>query len=339
MEQLVASWYNGRSLPETYVLPLEIRPGKLNVPVSTNIIPVVDLGGHDETAIIQQILEASQEFGFFQVINHGVPSNLMDEAMNVCKEFHAMSAKDKAVQCSNDLNKNCFLYTSSQRYATEKYHFWRDSLTHFCHPLEKQIQFWPEKPTRYRNVVSKYTTEVSKLGSTILGLISKGLGVSPEHFSNGLTENPKMIVNHYPPCPDPTLTLGVPKHRDPVLINILLQEDDLCGLQVFKDEEWIDVEPIPHAFVVNIGYVLQIISNGKLKGAEHRVVTNSNSARTTASFFVSPSDETLIEPAKVLVNTSSPALYRSLPYKDFHSKFLVTSDWKELEKFVRTTSA
>lgn len=67
MEQLVASWYNGRSLPETYVLPLEIRPGKLNVPVSTNIIPVVDLGGHDETAIIQQILEASHEFGFFQV--------------------------------------------------------------------------------------------------------------------------------------------------------------------------------------------------------------------------------------------------------------------------------
>ena len=108
-----------------------------------------------------------------------------------------------------------------------------------------------------RNVVSKYTTEVSKLGSTILGLISKGLGVSPEHFSNGLTENPKMIVNHYPPCPDPSLTLGLGKHMDPVFINILLQSD-VYGLQVFKDEEWIVVEPIPNAFVVNIGFPLQV---------------------------------------------------------------------------------
>ncbi|KAK2401552.1 protein DOWNY MILDEW RESISTANCE [Trifolium repens] len=58
-----------------------------------------------------------------------------------------------------------------------------------------------------------------------------------------------------------------------------------------KDGEWIAVEALPHAFVINVGYQLQIISNGKLKSSEHRAVTNSDHARTSAAFFVAPSDE------------------------------------------------
>ena len=64
MEHLVSSWCNDRSLPESYILPPEDRPGML--PQGKNI-PVVDLGAHDQTDILQQILEASQEFGMFQV--------------------------------------------------------------------------------------------------------------------------------------------------------------------------------------------------------------------------------------------------------------------------------
>ena len=83
--------------------------------------------------------------------------------------------------------------------------------------------------------------------------ISEGLGISlcrPDGIQT-------LAVNHYPPCPDPSLTLGLGKHMDPVFINILLQSD-VHGLQVFKDDEWIGVEPIPNAFVVNIGYALQV---------------------------------------------------------------------------------
>ncbi|KAM3683337.1 hypothetical protein ACB098_12G139400, partial [Castanea mollissima] len=331
MEHLVSGWCNDRSLPESYILPPEKRPGKLTVPLANNI-PVIDLGGHDQTDLIQQIFEASQEFGFFQVINHGVPSNLMDEAMSVFKEFHALSGEDKAIETSKDPNKSCYIYTSSPNYATEKFHFWRDGLMHHCNPLEKYIQFWPEKPPRYREVVGPYTAEVRKLGFRILEFISQGLGISPDHFSSGLSENQTLLVNHYPPCPDPSLTLGVGKHRDPGGINILLQSD-VYGLQVFKDEEWVGVEPIPYAFVVNIGYLLQIISNGKLKGAEHRVVTNSNVARTTASLFINPSSETLVEPAKALIDASNPAFYKSLTYKDFLSKYIAaSSDSKALEE-------
>ncbi|KAK9945121.1 hypothetical protein M0R45_010651 [Rubus argutus] len=70
------------------------------------------------------------------------------------------------------------------------------------------------------------------------------------------------------------------------------------------------------AFVVNVGYVLQIISNSKFKGAEHRVVTNSRAARTTIAYLIYPSNESLIEPAKALCNRNPP-LYRSLNFKEF----------------------
>uniref|UniRef100_A0A7N2MKE9 Non-haem dioxygenase N-terminal domain-containing protein n=1 Tax=Quercus lobata TaxID=97700 RepID=A0A7N2MKE9_QUELO len=171
------------------------------LPLGKNI-PVVDLGTHDQTDILRQILEASQEFGMFQVINHGVPSNLINEAMSVFKEFHALSAEDKAIETSKDPNKSCYMYTSTQSYATGKFHFWRDGLLHHCNPLEKYIQFWPEKPPKYRQVVAIYTAELRKVGFRILEFISQGLRVNPDHFKGELGENQTMLVNHHPPCPD-----------------------------------------------------------------------------------------------------------------------------------------
>ena len=107
-----------------------------------------------------------------------------------------------------------------------------------------------------REVVKEYAVELKKLGEKILNLICEGLGLDTGYFSGGLSGDPVLLVNHYPPCPDPSLTLGLAKHRDPSLITILFQEQN--GLQVCKDDEWILVEPVPHAFVINVGYVLQV---------------------------------------------------------------------------------
>jgi len=95
------------------------------------------------------------------------------------------------------------------------------------------------------------------LASRILSLISEGLGLESGYFENDLTGSVLFSINHYPPCPEPSLALGITKHSDPNLITILLQ-DHVYGLQVFKDGNWIAVEPIPNAFVINIGYQLQV---------------------------------------------------------------------------------
>lgn len=109
-----------------------------------------------------------------------------------------------------------------------------------------------------REVVGPYTVQVRKLASKILELIGEGLGFRPGYFAE-YSKKPMLLANHYPPCPDPSLTLGLPEHCDPSLITIVHQ-GDVPGLQVFNNGEWFVVEPLPHAFVVNLGYVLQVSS-------------------------------------------------------------------------------
>ncbi|KAJ9696902.1 hypothetical protein PVL29_008901 [Vitis rotundifolia] len=241
-----------------------------------------------------------------QVINHGDSDNLIDDSMSIFKEFFNLPAEDKASLYSTDLNKSCRLYTSNFTYETEEVHFWRDILRHPCHPLQDHVQIWP-------------------LSLKILDLICEGLGLEQGYLGDELSNGQMLSVNHYPRCPDPSLTLGLPKHCDPNLITVVLQ-GDVGGLQVYKDGQWVGVEPLPHAFVVNIGYQLQIISNGKLRGAEHRVMTNPRQARTTAATFINPSPDCVIHPAEALVNSSNPPLYKAFKYVDFFGFY--TSDPK-----------
>ncbi|KAM1421958.1 hypothetical protein ACFX2I_004146 [Malus domestica] len=91
-----------------------------------------------------------------------------------------------------------------------------------------------------------------------------------------------------------------------VAMKVLELINHVNGLQVFKDREWISVEPISQALVVNIGHQLQIISNGKLKSAEHRAVTSSSHSRTSAAFFTAHSDDCIVEPAGALISASNP---------------------------------
>ena len=85
----------------------------------------------------------------------------------------------------------------------------------------------------------------------ILELICEGLGLKAGYFGEEFTGVQMFSVNHYPACPDPSLALGTPKHADHNLLTMLLQ-GSVSGLQVFKDGQWLGVEPLPHAFVVNI---------------------------------------------------------------------------------------
>ncbi|XP_076930952.1 protein DOWNY MILDEW RESISTANCE 6-like [Bidens hawaiensis] len=314
MAKLVSTWSKTTQIiPENYIFPVDERPGSVDVPLCQNI-PLIDLStSHSQT--LQEILHACQEFGFFQVINHGVSKDLIDDTMEVFKEFFNMPNEEKEKLYSNDQTKTCKLYTSGYNYLNEEIHFWRDNLRHPCHPVDECVHSWPVKPNNYRDIVGKYSLEVRKLSLRMLELIREGLGLEPGYFGEELTGNQLLSINLYPRCPDPDLTLGLPKHADPNIITVLLQ-GSVYGLQVLKDEQWLGVEPLPNAFVVNIGHQLQIISNGKLRSAEHRVVTNSREARTTIVSFISPCMDTVVAPAKSMIGIDVP-LFRRFKFKDF----------------------
>lgn len=89
-----------------------------------------------------------------------------------------------------------------------------------------------------------------------IGLICEGLGLEGGYFkTGGLSEVQLMTLNHYPPCPQPSLTLGLPEHADVNLIT-LLNQGQVLGLQVLKGTyQWLAIEPLPNGFVINIGYM------------------------------------------------------------------------------------
>ncbi|KAL3620606.1 hypothetical protein CASFOL_035518 [Castilleja foliolosa] len=319
MDILMSNWSNvGQSLPENYIFPPDKRPGKHVFPVLKDV-PVIDLG-HDRAEVIQQILSASQDFGFFEVINHDVPISLMEDTMNVFKELFGMEAEYKASFYSTEISKKCRLYSSTMNYDNEEVHYWRDNLTHHCYPLQDQIELWPQKPTRYRKVVGAYSIEARKFLLRILDHIREGLGLKPGYFNGELSKIQLLSVNHHIPCPNPSLTLGMPEHSDPNLITVL-QQCSVPGLQFFRNGQWMNVESITDRLIVVPGLQLKVISNGRFSSPIHRVITNSEEYRTTIGTFLIPSNEIVIEPSKDCAGDDHDPVYRGFTYKEFFSAF------------------
>ncbi|KAF5951385.1 hypothetical protein HYC85_009329 [Camellia sinensis] len=166
-----------------------------------------------------------------QVINHGLLKELMDDTMSLFKEFFDMPEEDKATYYSEDTSKSFRLYTGSFPHSVINHNYWKDS------------------------VVGTYSVEVRKLGLRILNLICEGLGIEVGYFAGDLSKFQGMIVNHYPPCPNPSVVLGVCGHYDTNLLT-LLQRDEY-GLHILKDGQWVGVKHVPGAFVINIGSQLE----------------------------------------------------------------------------------
>ncbi|XP_062220757.1 2'-deoxymugineic-acid 2'-dioxygenase-like [Phragmites australis] len=303
-----------QSVPESYVFPEQKRPG--SSPCSAAAIPVVDLGGDDHGKIVEQIIDAGREFGFFQVVNHGVADEVMREMMSSAEEFFMLPTEEKMVHYSTD-SKKLPRFHSSVGNDQEKVLYWRDCLKLGCYPFHQFRQQWPEKPAGLRAALEAYTTAVRAVALRLLQLTAAGLGINEGHFEGELSAGPVLMnVNHYVPCPDPSLTLGLAPHCDPNLVTLLM-ENGVSGLQVLHGGGWVDVEPLPGALIVNFGHQMEVISNGGVRSGEHRVVTNARAARTSVATFVMPEMCCAVAPAPELVPDGEPPLSRPYTYEEF----------------------
>lgn len=109
--------------------------------------------------------------------------------------------------------------------------------------------------------MESYSSEVNTLAVDIIEQMAKVLGIRDEEMREMITEGimQTMRMNYYPPCPQPEKVIGLTPHSDGSGISILLQVNDVEGLQIMKDGNWIAVKPLPNAFVVNIGNILEVI--------------------------------------------------------------------------------
>ncbi|KAI8561003.1 hypothetical protein RHMOL_Rhmol04G0301300 [Rhododendron molle] len=286
-------------------------------------IPVIDIsdivrGSEGREKVVNEIWIASEEWGFFQVVNHGIPQNVLDGMIDGVRMFHDQDPEIK--KALYDRAKKVRFETNYDLYRS-KSASWRDTLT--IYNLASDQLGPDEVPPVCRATTMEYMKHVTNLGNTLFELLSEVLGLNHDHL-NALEcgRDHTLLCHYYPACPEPELTLGADKHSDPTFLTVLLQ-NQLGGLQVMHKNQWIDVQPISEGLVVNIGVLLQMISNDKFKSVDHRVVASLAGPRiSVACFFVGVvSPPTPYGPIEELISVENPPLYKDFLVSDYFAKF------------------
>ncbi|KAL0351762.1 UNVERIFIED_CONTAM: Flavanone 3-dioxygenase [Sesamum calycinum] len=218
-----------------------------------------------------------------------------------CEEwFFALPAEEKLRFDMSGGKKGGFIVSSHLQ--GEAVQDWREIVTYFSYPVKaRDYSRWPDKPAGWRVVTEAYSEQLMGLGCKLLEVLSEAMGLEKDALSQACLEmDQKVVVNYYPKCPQPNLTLGLKRHTDPGTITLLLQ-DQVGGLQATRDggKTWITVQPVEGAFVVNLGDHGHYMSNGRFKNADHQAVVNSNSSRLSIATFQNPAPNAIVYPLKL----------------------------------------
>ncbi|KAL2923699.1 Protein DMR6-LIKE OXYGENASE 1 [Bienertia sinuspersici] len=319
-----------KKVPTKYILPISDRPNT-GKPLfeETNIkLPVIDfaeLQGPNRSQVLQALTNACEQYGFFQVVNHGIPTDAISSVTDVCKSFFELPFEERQKHMSTDM-KAPVRYGTSFIQNKDAIYCWRDFLKLVCHPKPDDVHSdWPSLPQNLRKQVAAYSKETRNLFMLLMGAILESLGLGSAEMDiakennilEEFQEGSQMIVtNCYPPCPEPELTLGMPPHSDYGFLTLLLQ-DEVKGLQIQFQEKWLTVEPIPNAFVVNIGDHLEIFSNGRYRSVLHRVLVNQEKTRVTVASLHSLPFERVIQPSPKLISKTNPRRYKDTDFAAF----------------------
>lgn len=171
--------------------------------------------------------------------------------------------------------------------------------------------------------MEEYVEQGRKVCDELMQALAEALSLERQAFLQQYDTKETDItvkVNYYPPCPRPDQALGLPAHSDGTNLTLLMQSGATGGLQALKDNKWMTVAWPHKALLVNVGDLVEIMSNGRCKSAWHRVVTQLEEERISIGLFYRAPPHAVIEPAgdfedggfkKVVVGEYLSKLYKT----------------------------
>ncbi|KAI6690974.1 hypothetical protein NL676_027802 [Syzygium grande] len=286
-------------------------------------IPVIDfskLSGEERAKTMAQIANGCEEWGFFQLVNHGIPEELLERVKRVSTEFYKLEREE-------NFNKSTpvKLLNESDGEKVENVD-WEDVITLL------DDNEWPSNTPGFKETMAEYRAKLKKLAEKVMEVMDENLGLPKGYIKSafnggnddsGDSNNNKAFfgtkVSHYPPCPQPERINGLRAHTDAGGVILLFQDDVVGGLQILKGGEWINVQPLPNAIVINTGDQIEVLSNGKYKSVWHRVLAIPDGNRRSIASFYNPSLAATIAPAPQLVEQARA--YPKFVFGDYMSVY------------------
>ncbi|WP_338241607.1 isopenicillin N synthase family dioxygenase [Aurantiacibacter hainanensis] len=266
--------------------------------------------------IADELGRSFAEYGFAIVRDHTIPQDLIDRAETMAREFFALPADVKhgyhveggggargytpfGTEIANDAEVHDL---------KEFWHIGRSLPAD--HPLSRYMQpnIWPAEVPGFRDTFERLFHAFEDTGSLILGAIALHRGLDADWFEDSVKDgNSVMRLLHYPPLPADAApgAIRAAAHGDINTITLLLGAEE-AGLELLdRRGNWIPVSPPPGALAVNVGDMLDRLTNGRLRSTTHRVVNPTGEAarrsRYSMPFFLHFRPDFLIEPLESCV--------------------------------------
>ncbi|KAK6930130.1 Non-hem dioxygenase N-terminal domain [Dillenia turbinata] len=289
------------AIPARFVRDMTERPTMDSAIPSSVVIPVIDMsnllkGNRDE---VLNLAASCEEWGFFQVINHEIDISLLERIEKLSMEFFMLPLEEK--------KKYPMLPGTVQGYG-QAFVLSEDQKLDWCN-IE---------------TIEEYSREIRKLCKSLLKYIAISLSLKEDNLEEMFGVAVQAVrMNYYPPCPRPDLVLGLSPHSDGSALTVLQQgQGSSVGLQILKNNNWVPVQPMPNALVINIGDTLEVLTNGKYKSVEHRAVTHMEKDRLSIVTFYAPSYETELGPLPELVDETMPCKYRRYSHREYNKHYI-----------------
>ncbi|KAF5201241.1 Gibberellin 2-beta-dioxygenase [Thalictrum thalictroides] len=296
--------------------------------IDTNI-PSIDLFLPEAKTLL---VKACEEFGFFKVINHGVPMEFARKLECEAKKFFSATLYEKEkVGPPNPSGYGNMNVGRNGDICWVEY-----LLMVTCKPDQFIFERIPEtfgaSCDHFCSAMRDYVSAVRKLTCEVLELLAEGLELKPkDYFSNLIVGEDKehiFRINHNPPCPqvqnlDGLGLVGFGEHTDPQIISTL-RSNDVEGYQIrLQNGTWLSVPPDETSLFFNVGDCLQVMTNGRFKSVKHRVLANSMKSRISMIYFGGPRQSEIISPLQSIMKDGEESLYEQFTwaeYRKFTSK-------------------